>query len=125
MQTQVVLWDDLSSDVREGATFVVSYFSDVHEIKAIISHCQSVVLLYSSLPVYSLAIGSSPFPNQIRKFTHQKCVHRIRFCIYDMRAAGHRMHKAQLIREGTNFTFSAVAENCSCCVRIAVVIMTD
>lgn len=44
MQTQVVLWDDLSSDVREGATFVVSYFSDVREIKAIISHCQSVVL---------------------------------------------------------------------------------
>lgn len=92
MQTQVVLWDDLSSDVREGATFVVSYFSDVHEIKAIISHCQSVVLLYSSLPVYLLAIGSSPFPNQIRKFTHQKCVRRIRFCIYDTRAAGHRMH---------------------------------
>lgn len=45
---------------------MVSYFSDVREIKAIISHCQSVVLLYSSLPVYLLAIGSSPFPNQIR-----------------------------------------------------------
>lgn len=35
------------------------------------------------------------------------------------------MHTAQLISEGTNFTFSAVVENCSRCVRIAVVIMTD